>query len=169
MSAETAARGPLHAVTLRMLTSKLWLIALALGLVIFTAGASFDLLLQAHREAPAAIIISNGFAGILAAALVYTLLAYGRKQRRQVLERLETLHEVNHNIRNALQSLAFAAGTLQDRKESAAISEAIKRIQWTLLEVLPKVEPSYEPFQGSARAAVGQGELQRRLGEKKRD
>ncbi len=136
-----------------MLTRNLWLIAAAMGAVIFLAGAAFDLVLLRH-EALVAVMVSNGLAALLAAALLFTLLAYGRQQRRRIEERMEALLEVNHHIRNALQALAFAAGTLRDRKESAAINEAVQRIQWALSEVLPRVEPAYEPFEGSARHAA---------------
>lgn len=138
---------------LRTLTGHLWVIAATIGVIMFIGSVSFDLILLERKET-LAIVFSNGLVAALAATLVYTLLAYGRQERRRVLERTEALNEVNHHIRNALQSLAFAAGSLKNRKEGDAISEAITRIQWALLEVLPKVEPMYEPFEGSAREAA---------------
>ena len=136
---------------LSMLTRSLWLIAGAVGLVMFVAGVGLDLALLKHQETPAAIVISNGLVALLAAMLVFTLLAYGREQRRLIMERMEALNEVNHHIRNALQALAFTEGALKGTKEGVTVSESIQRIQWALLEVLPKVEPNYEPFHGSAR------------------
>ena len=136
-----------------MLTGSLWLIAGAMGLVVFVASVGLDLVLLQHQETPAVIVISNGLVALLAATLMYTLLAYGRRQRRLVMERMAALNEVNHHIRNALQALAFTAGALQGTKEGVTVNESIQRIQWALLEVLPKVEPTYEPLQGSARQA----------------
>jgi hypothetical protein len=136
---------------LSTLTRNLWLIAGALGLVVFVASVGFDFVLLKHQETLAAIAVSNGLVGSLAAVLVFTLLAYGRKQRRLIMQRMEALNEVNHHIRNALQALAFTEGALKGTKEGVTVSESIQRIQWALLEVLPKVEPAYEPFQGSAR------------------
>ncbi len=136
-----------------MLTGNLWLISAAIGLLMFAGSVTIDFLLLKHEEAPVVIFVSNGLVALLAATLVFTLLAYGREQRRLIEERMEALNEVNHHIRNALQALAFASGALKDRKESAAINEAILRIQWALSEVLPRVEPTYEPFEGSARHA----------------
>ncbi len=136
-----------------MLTGNRWVIAAAIGLVMFTGSVTIDFLLLKHEEAPLVIFISNGLVALLAATLVFTLLAYGREQRRLIEERMQALDEVNHHIRNALQALAFASGALKDRKESAAINDAILRIQWALSEVLPRVEPTYEPFEGSARHA----------------
>ncbi len=136
-----------------MLTRNLWLIAGVVGVVMFVGGVGFDLVLLKHQETPAAIVISNGLVALLAATLVFTLLAYGREQRRLIMERMEALNEANHHIRNALQALAFTEGALKGTKEGVTVSESIQRIQWALLEVLPKVEPTYEPLQGSARQA----------------
>jgi hypothetical protein len=149
---EEEASAPLHKLWLLMLTRNLWLIACAIGVIMFIGSAAFDLVLLKH-EAPLAIVVSNALVALLASALVFTLLAFGREQRRQMIERMAALNEVNHHIRNALQGLAFTAGALKGTKDGATISEAIQRIQWALHEVLPKVEPKYEPFQGSARQA----------------
>lgn len=149
LSQERGAR--LQQLWLSMLTRHLWPIAGAVGLVMFVASVGFDIVLLKHQETPAAIVISNGLVALLAALLVYTLLAYGRQQRRRIMERMEALNEVNHHIRNALQALAFTEGALKGTKEGVTVSESIQRIQWALLEVLPKVEPNYEPLQGSAR------------------
>jgi hypothetical protein len=144
-----------------MLTRNLWLIAGAIGVVMFLGGLGFDLALLQHQETPAAIVLSNVLVGLLAATLVFTVLAFGRQQRRRIEERMNALIEVNHHIRNALQALAFTAAALQERKESAAINEAILRIRWALSEVLPRVEPTFEPFEGSARQAAEQNLLPR--------
>jgi hypothetical protein len=135
---------------LMMLTQRLWVIAALLALGVFGGSMAFDWLLLEHRT-PLAVALSNLLVAVLAGALVFTLLAYGRRQRRLVMGRMEALNEVNHHIRNALQSIAFSTASLKDRKEGNEISEAMARIQWTLHEVLPKVEPSYEPFHGSMR------------------
>lgn len=145
---------PWQRLWLLMLTRNLWLIAGAVAIVMFIGSEGFDLVLLRHQETPLAIIVSNALVALLAATLVFMLLAYGREQRRRIEERMEALHEVNHHIRNALQALAFAAAALRDRKESAAINDAIVRIKWALSEMLPRVEPTFEPFEGSARQAA---------------
>jgi hypothetical protein len=144
----------LHKLWLLMLTRNLWLIAAGIGIVMFVGSLAFDLALLRH-EKTLAIVISNGLVGLLAATLVFTVLAVGRQQRRRLAERMDAMNEVNHHIRNALQSLAFTAAALKGTKNAEAIGEAVQRIQWALHEVLPKVEPTYEPLQGSARDAVG--------------
>jgi hypothetical protein len=146
-----------------MLTRRLWLIAAAVGLVMFAGSMAFDWLLVEHRERLVALAVSDALVGILGMVLVFTVLEYGRKRRQQVELRMEALGEVNHHIRNALQSLAFSAASLKGRREpeNQDITDAINRIQWALLEILPKVEPTYEPFEGSARTAVRHDLLRR--------
>lgn len=139
---------------LSMLTRNLRLIAGTFGVVMFVGSVGFDLVFIQH-EATLAIVISNGLVALLASSLTFALLAYGREQRRRLMQRMEALQEVNHHIRNALQALSFTAGALQGTKEAATVTEAIRRIQWALAEVLPKIEPAYEPFEGSARNARG--------------
>ncbi len=136
-------------------TGRLWPIALLFGAVMFLIAMGLDWLLLRDREAPLILVaISNVAVGVLAAALVLTLLHYGRAQRRLILHRIETLNEANHHIRNALQAIAFSLGSLKDHKEAPQISNAMSRIQWVLRSILPKVEPSYEPFEGSARQSA---------------
>ena len=158
--AESAARR----LPLLMLTRNLWVIAAAIGGVIFAGSVLFDLVLLRYKEAPLAIVISNALVALLAAALVFTLLAYGRKQRRQALGRLEALDEVNHHIRNALQTLSFTSAAMKGTPDEKNISEAVARIQWALLEVLPRVEPTYEPLRGSGREAVQRASRRRNHG-----
>jgi hypothetical protein len=151
---------PLQKLWLLMLTRNLWLIAAAVGVVMFAGGVAFDIALLKH-EATWVIAVSNSLVALLAGALVFMLLAFGREQRRRIMERMAAMNEVNHHIRNALQALAFTAGALKGTKDGATISEAIQRIQWALHEVLPKVEPKYEPFEGSARDAAQRNLLTR--------
>lgn len=136
-------------------TGRLWPIALLFGGVMFLLAMGLDWLLLLHREAPlVTVAISNAAVGILAAALVLTLLRFGRAQRRLILHRIDTLNEANHHIRNALQAIAFSLGSLGDHKEAPQISNAMSRIQWVLRSILPKVEPTYEPFEGSLRQSA---------------
>lgn len=141
---------------LGMLTRNLWVIAAGMGIVLFAGSMAIDWLLLERSERLLAVALSNALAALLTAALVFTLLAYGRRERQRIEGRMATLQEVNHHVRNALQHLAFAAGSLNSRQEpeGEAVSEAIRRIHWALREVLPKVEPTFEPFEGSVRAAA---------------
>jgi two-component sensor histidine kinase len=75
---------------------------------------------------------------------------HDRKERVRVIERLATIDEMNHHIRNALQIISFNAHGESSETELAEIRQAVTRIQWSLNEILPKVEPEFAPFDRSA-------------------
>lgn len=99
----------------------------------------------------AASAILNLAFGILAAALLYKLLSHQREKHQRVLERLAVIDEMNHHIRNALQVISFTTATTSSQREVTEITRAVDRIQWSLREILPRVEPQFTPFEGSAR------------------
>jgi ABC-type multidrug transport system fused ATPase/permease subunit len=97
-------------------------------------------------------VISNLIFGVVLFLLMLRLVQYSRKQRRQVLQRLEIIDEMNHHIRNALQVISFnVRPTARNDFEMGEMKQAVERIHWTLREILPKVEPEFTPFEGSGR------------------
>lgn len=137
---------------LQTLSGKLWLVAFIFGALMFLCSLALDwVLLLDHERTIVTVMASDGLAGLVAGILVFRLLQFGRERRRLIEQRLVTISEMNHHIRNALQVISFSAQSSKT-KEVAEITEAVDRIQWALREVLPKVEPTFEPFEGSARA-----------------
>lgn len=129
------------------------LVATAIGAVFFLIVFSIDwLLINAHlvSQAVAALILDGAFA-LVVSVLLYKVLAYDRERRIKVVERLETIHQMNHHIRNALQVISFNAQERTSRDGLEEIDRAMNRIQWALREILPKVEPEFKSFEGSAR------------------
>jgi hypothetical protein len=51
---------------------------------------------------------------------------------------LEKIAEMNHHVRNALQVMTFYGYLTDDPKVAQLIQESIRRIEWTLEEVLPR-------------------------------
>ncbi len=129
------------------------LAVLVFAAAFFLLGLFFDWLLIHARgisQIQAAAIIDAFFAAVVA-ALIYRVLSHDRERRIKVLERLETINEMNHHIRNALQVISFNAHVKSNDFELAEIKRAMNRIQWALREILPKVEPEFSSFEGSAR------------------
>jgi hypothetical protein len=56
------------------------------------------------------------------------------------------LDEMNHHVRNALQVMTLCSYSIGGEK-GAELSKAVQRIQWSLTEVLPKVnfDSSFPP------------------------
>lgn len=134
---------------------RLWLVAGVFAVLMFLSSLALDwVLLRNHEGTLVTILVSDGLAGLVAGALVLRLLQFGRERRRQIEQRLHTISDMNHHIRNALQVIAFSVHSSK-AQELAEINEAVNRIQWALREILPKVEPTFEPFDGSARARLG--------------
>ncbi len=130
----------------------LGLVAIGFGVLMFLCSLALDwALLRHHEGARITIMISDGLLGCVAAVLVYRMLQYGRERRRMIEQRLHTISEMNHHIRNALQVISFSAHSARSQKELAEITDSVNRIQWALREILPKLEPSFETFEGSAK------------------
>jgi signal transduction histidine kinase len=119
---------------------KIILLALAAAVIVFLISAGLDwLLVYAHESRSAIIEASDAMGGIIAGALVFRLLQYERERRRIIRNRLETIADMNHHIRNALQVISGTAYSTADQQQLTAIRESVSRIQWALREILPKL------------------------------
>jgi hypothetical protein len=77
----------------------------------------------------------------LASALLVGLLAYrsyaGRRDRmQQVFARLRAVADINHHVRNALETITLRIYSTGDRKLIEDVSHATQRIDWALREIL---------------------------------
>ena len=81
--------------------------------------------------------ISNALMGFITGWFVMRTMDQVCERRENVAARLKTIADMNHHIRNALQTIQFSAYSTQDQQTIAEISEAVDRIQWALREVLP--------------------------------
>jgi hypothetical protein len=69
-----------------------------------------------------------------------------KAQRDLVRERVQTIAELNHHIRNALEVIKLCGAQPAlgiDARPLQLIKESVDRIEWALREVLPK-HPVYE-------------------------
>src|SRR6185437_7120084 len=61
------------------------------------------------------------------------------EDRQKLLEhRLAKVAEMNHHVRNALQVVSFYRHQISDPEAGRLLQESIRRIEWTLEEVLPR-------------------------------
>jgi len=107
-------------------------------LLVAAAGFVFDyMLVQEGVKRVDILIESNALTGIVTAVFFYYLTNYERERRKMVRQRLTTIAEMNHHIRNALQVITYAASS-QTRGDSVKlIGSSVERIEWSLREVLP--------------------------------
>jgi len=84
---------------------------------------------------------ANALTGIVAGFLFYSLTNNERLRRKFVRERLRTIAEMNHHIRNSLQVITYATAADTDGSVEL-IRDSVERIEWALREVLPGHVPT---------------------------
>lgn len=103
------------------------------------------------------MFISNLIIGIIAGWLFYQFAKNEKSKRALMQERMRTIADLNHHIRNALQVIRYAGGskTIQDANQLQLINEAVARIEWALRQVLPRYPqmPGKEQELGKSEAS----------------
>jgi hypothetical protein len=120
--------------------SKIRLLLLCAGVVLLVCavGYGFDHLLARDGVTRTDIlIVSNALTGIVAGLLFYSLTNNERQRRHLVSERLRTIADMNHHIRNALQVITYASAAKNQNDSVDMIRSSVERIEWALREVLP--------------------------------
>jgi signal transduction histidine kinase len=130
------------------------------ALFITAVGLLFDrLMLHEGISRISVMVVSNLLTGIVAAGLFLQIKRNAEEKQRLWEQRVQKLADMNHHVRNALQVLAYYASQTDDSRAAKLIKESIQRIEWTLIEVLPrgweldrlrKVSPIVDPAQASS-------------------
>jgi hypothetical protein len=87
------------------------------------------------------LIFSNGLTGLFAGGLFFQMAREEKASRELVAERMKTIAELNHHIRNALQVIKFLGAQNRsglDEMQLQLINDSVNRIEWALREVLPR-------------------------------
>src|SRR5215472_247492 len=117
--------------------TRLLVLCVCVVLLVWIVGFGFDRLLARDGVTRTDIlVVSNALTGIVAGFLFFTLTNNERLRRKAIQQRLRTIAEMNHHIRNSLQVITYAVAA--DSAESLAlIRSSVERIEWALREVLP--------------------------------
>src|SRR4051812_27718819 len=107
--------------------------SILIGFGFFFLGSLTDFWLQRHTESGLIVTIDDVLIGIVAGILV---LLYERRQRQNIIRKLEVIRLMNHHVRNSLQVISFAA-SIPQQEMAENVQEAVERIEWALREVLP--------------------------------
>jgi hypothetical protein len=106
--------------------------------MVWLVGFGFDRLLARDGVTRNDILLtSNLLTGIVAGFLFYSLTDNERLRRNVMRERLRTIAEMNHHIRNSLQVITYATATQKSNESVEMIRSSVERIEWALREVLP--------------------------------
>ena len=157
-------------------TRRSGLLAFIITLAAFCLGMLQDIFLTSEGFTRwSLIVLSNMITGLIAGALFYQFAAAERNRREFLRERMQTIAELNHHIRNALQVIKFWGAQHQnctlDEMQIQLMRESVDRIEWALREVLPKYPISAGGMLGHPAAhpelpqSPSAAEMQQRPGE----
>jgi hypothetical protein len=112
--------------------------AVLFSLLVFGLLAGFDVLNSSYSGFHIPMMVVDGGIAVLCGAFMLKVIKDSQVRHRAVLQRLETIAELNHHIRNALDQIELSAHTTHDSEVIQSINGAVARIEWALREVLPK-------------------------------
>jgi hypothetical protein len=136
------------------------LLSLLVIVIVSAIGIILDrLLLKEGLPRLDMLIFSNGLTGLFAGGMFFQMAREAKASRELVAERMKTIAELNHHIRNALQVIKFLGGqkrTGLDAVQLQLINDSADRIEWALREVLPRypIGATSTPIQDSQVDAV---------------
>jgi hypothetical protein len=87
------------------------------------------------------LVLTNLITGIVAGSFLFYLARHEKTQRQLICERMKTIAELNHHIRNALQVIKYYGavhGQGPEARSVQMINESAHRIEWALRELLPQ-------------------------------
>ena len=115
------------------------LFCLAVGAIAGSIGLALDILLL-RRGMPrlGILLLSNLITGALAGTLLVHFKIWQLEKRRAMQDRLSTIADMNHHVRNALAVVAYYGTEGANATRAQLVSQAVKRIEWALREVLPR-------------------------------
>jgi hypothetical protein len=124
-------------------TRRTGLLTTVIVVVVFTVNLLQDIFLSAEGFSRWGIVaFSDLVTGAIAGALFYQFVNNEKNRRELIRERMRTIAELNHHIRNALQVIKFWGSQHQnctlDEMQIRLMKDSVERIEWALREVLPK-------------------------------
>jgi hypothetical protein len=115
-------------------------IALLAGLIVFAADFVVELLAPNHASEYLALIIGASF-GIITFIEIQAV----QQRRRKVFDDVRSVAALNHNVRNALQSIQYAAHLAPPSQHLEIINESVRRIDETLRDLFPAIDQEPPP------------------------
>lgn len=103
------------------------------GFTLFALGALVQVLLQRSQIHGITLYLDDILLGLVAGLLIF---AYEQRRYRALLDKIRVIAQMNHHVRNALQTIAFSRFA-EASKQVQMLEESTKRIQWALQEILP--------------------------------
>jgi hypothetical protein len=131
----------------RASTAQVVAVAVGFGVGVWALNAGLDLLWAMYNALtviPMATV--DALVAIVSAVVLLKLMFAQRAYHRKLLAQLETVAEMNHHIRNALEQIEMTAHLSKNEQFINDIQQGVARIQWALREVLPRPAADEEDF-----------------------
>jgi hypothetical protein len=108
------------------------------GIAVFGSAMLVDKLFTRRGRAPKLSMAWNAAAGFAAGWFAMKSLDRERERRKNIAERLKMIGDLNHHVRNALQSIQLSAYSTHDQEIIASVGDSVQRIEWALREIVPE-------------------------------
>src|ERR1051325_9104679 len=116
-----------------------WLLGFAAGCAVFVATFAVQWFIYIYMLGHSDFhFVGVGVASVLTFIFIQRMMDYSRQRRLETLRRFQIVAEMNHHIRNSLQTILYQSYTLDD-EVATRLKDAVDRIQWVLDRVLPAV------------------------------
>jgi hypothetical protein len=118
--------------------TKLRAMASGVGLAVFGSAVLVEKLSK-HSEGSSKVLMAwNAVAGFAAGWMAMKMIEGARERRKNIAQRLKMIGDLNHHVRNALQSIQLSAYSTQDQAIIASVGDSVQRIEWALREIVPE-------------------------------
>jgi hypothetical protein len=125
---------------------QIWLVSLGSGALVFGVTVLAHWLVYAVMLHERSVhMVGAVVAGGVTTLLIERLLFTQREARIAELERFRIIAEMNHHIRNALQTISYQRYVSASDAEAKRVKEAVDRIEWALEEILPNMQSTDRP------------------------
>lgn len=131
------------------------LVAVCLGIAAAVFEAILDTWLTRQASKEWRLALDAGSVGLLVAVLTYLEIAALRFRRERIDSELRLVGELNHRVRNALQTIAYAARLPEAKNQVEIIEDCVRRIDGALRELFPS-RTSRENWESRDRPTVKQ-------------
>jgi hypothetical protein len=110
-------------------------IAMIAGAIAFAADATIEHFSPRYASELLASVI-----GLVFAIITFVEVQAVQQRRRKVYDELRVVAALNHNVRNALQSIQYAAHLSAPAEHLQIINDSVRRIDETLRELFPAID-----------------------------
>jgi hypothetical protein len=118
--------------------TKLRAMASGVGLAVFGSALVVEKLSRRSEGSSKVVMAWNAVAGFAAGWMAMKTIESARERRKNISQRLKMIGELNHHVRNALQSIQLSAYSTHDQEIIASVGDSVQRIEWALREIVPE-------------------------------